>query len=102
MEGNEILLRPSIQVKEYVHIVLGSHKAVFGRSLTALSFPGYLESLGQQRLTNDLRLMLSRDSGLRAASERYYVQGGGGGGRLTGGGYGGGDALMSDFSDFSD
>jgi hypothetical protein len=59
-------------------------------------FTGYLESLGQQRLTYDLQTLLSRDPGLRRASAQYYVQGSGGrgGGRE--------DGLMSDCSDFSD
>jgi hypothetical protein len=69
-----------------------------GEILTAifLSSTGYLESLGQRRLAYDLQIMLSRDPGLRRASEQYYIQGGGG----RGGGRD--DGLMSDCSDFSD
>jgi hypothetical protein len=50
---------------------------------------GYLEQIGQQRLTNDIRSMLMADDGLRFASQQYYLQGAG----TTG------DVYFSDFSD---
>jgi len=49
---------------------------------------GYLQALGQQRVSNDLQIMLLRDPGLRHQVERYYIRGENG--------------FLSDFSDFSD
>jgi hypothetical protein len=49
-----------------------------------LTSTGYLEGLGQQRLTYDLQTILNRDPGLRRASQRYYLED---------------DGVMSDFSD---
>ena len=94
MEGNKELLRTSLQIQKYVPFPIWHLQGFLGNHSYSqpcfLSSEGYLQGLGQQVLTNDIRSMLTADDGLRFASQRYYLQG-----RKTMGD-------VSDFSDFSD